>query len=87
MRVSCQSPVTDVRAENRSADVPYANATDFVHVMDAAHAAGVGIIWDFMAPGGIDFIKRGGPYDDNEYMAALKSNISLVKDHPAVLGY
>ena len=43
--------------------------------------------WDFMAPGGIDFIKRGGPYDDNEYMAALKSNISLVKDHPAVLGY
>ena len=41
-----------------------------------------------MAPGGVDFIKRGGPYDNNgEFMNALKSNITLVKDHPAVLGY
>ena len=32
---------------NGHADVPYANATDFVGVMDAAYAAGVGIIWDF----------------------------------------
>jgi hypothetical protein len=41
-----------------------------------------------VAPGGIDFIQAGAPYDDaGMHMAALKSNISLVKDHPAVLGY
>jgi hypothetical protein len=41
-----------------------------------------------VAPGGVDFIKAGGPYkEDGPQMAALKSNISLVKNHPAVLGY
>ena len=68
--------------------VPAATAKDLVAVLDVAHAAGIGIIWDFMAPGGTDFIKAGGPYaTDSQALALIKSNISLVKDHPAIIGY
>ena len=35
------------------ADVPFAGAEDFIAVMDAAHAVGVGIIWDFSTNGAL----------------------------------
>ena len=35
------------------ADVPFASAEDFIAVMDAAHAVGVGIIWDFSTNGAL----------------------------------
>ena len=32
-------------------------------------------------------INRGGPFDKPALLEDLKNNVSLVKDHPAILGY
>lgn len=66
-------------------------AAEQIKVLDGAHRYGLKIIYD-LSRRGIASSFNGGPITNasgikNETAHWLRSNITVVKDHPALLGY
>ena len=62
-----------------------AHPADQIALLDACASAGFKVMYD-IGSGNVS-INHGGPFNQPALLADLKNNVSLVKDHPAILGY
>ena len=60
-------------------------AEDQLAFLDAVHEAHFKVIYP-VGQGNVS-INHGGPFDNATRLEAIRANVSLVKDHPALLGY
>ena len=60
------------------------SAAEQLAVLDGAHAVGFKVMYDL--PTGPVHIQEGGPFDNVTMLRDLVGNVTLVKDHPALLG-
>jgi hypothetical protein len=65
--------------------IQFASPADQIALLDACAAAGFKVMYS-VGSGSVS-INHGGPFDDPALLTDLKNNVSLVKDHPALLGY
>ena len=66
-------------------DPDYLSPTIVLSVLDAAAASGFKVMMDMTFPG--VHIQAGGPFNNESMLHWLRSNVTLVRNHTALLGY
>jgi len=58
-----------------------------LRLLDVCHSVGIKVMYEMAESLGQVHIDQGGPFNNPELLKPLIANVTLVRDHPAIMGY